>query len=221
MKALVRGTSVRLACALALAASVAAPHLVAQKASARASSSAPAQKLDEEYTRLIKEYTVDPRISTELVDHMPASATVPSPLKFFGRIPGTPDELTYSKDINRYYEALDKASDRITMWKIGQSEEGRDMVALIVADEATIKSLDKYKAALAQLADPRKLTDAQAKQLIATAKPVYYVTSGMHSPETGGPDRNVVHRRQRARHGSRPGRPAAAGGHAGLDGPWN
>ena len=40
------------------------------------------QKLDEEYTKLIKEYLQDPRITTELVDHMPASDTVPSPLKF-------------------------------------------------------------------------------------------------------------------------------------------
>src|ERR1035441_10869650 len=33
------------------------------------------QKMDEEYTKLIKEYLQDPRISTELVDHMPASDT--------------------------------------------------------------------------------------------------------------------------------------------------
>ena len=52
----------------------------------------------------------DPRISTELVDHMPASDTVPSPLKFLGRIPGKPGELTYASDINRYFEALAKAS---------------------------------------------------------------------------------------------------------------
>src|SRR5262245_61708898 len=63
-----------------------------------------AQKLDEEYTRLIKEYLQDARISTELVDHMPASETVPSPLKFLGRIPGKPGELTYARDIHRYYE---------------------------------------------------------------------------------------------------------------------
>ena len=65
------------------------------------------QKLDEEYTAKIKEYTQDPRISTELVDHLPASDTIPTPLKFFGRMPGTPGELTYAKDIHRYYEALD------------------------------------------------------------------------------------------------------------------
>jgi hypothetical protein len=60
------------------------------------------QKQDEEYTKKIKEYTQDPRISTELVDHLPASDSIPTPLKFFGRMPGTPGELTYAKDIQRY-----------------------------------------------------------------------------------------------------------------------
>ena len=146
------------------------------------------QKLDEEYTRRIKEYTQDPRIITELVDHLPASDTIPTPLKFFGRMPGTPGELTYAKDIQRYYEALDKASDRITMWTIGKTEEGRDMILLAVADEATIKQIDKYKGMLASLTDPRKTTEEQAQQLIRTAKPIYWVTSGMHSGETGGPE---------------------------------
>jgi hypothetical protein len=151
--------------------------------------SAPAQqKLDEEYTKLIKEYLNDPRVTTELVDHMPASATVPSPLKFLGRIPGKPGELTYAKDINRYYEALAKASPRAKFWKIGQTEEGRDQVILAIADEATIKSLDKYKGMLASLNDPRKTTEAQAREIIRTGKPLYWANSGIHSPETGGPE---------------------------------
>jgi hypothetical protein len=36
------------------------------------------------------------------VDHLPASATVPTPLKFHGRIVGTPGELTNAKDILQY-----------------------------------------------------------------------------------------------------------------------
>src|SRR5215210_465738 len=146
------------------------------------------QKVDEAYTAKIKEYLQDPRISTELVDHLPASGTVPTPLKFLGRIVGTPGELTYAKDIYRYYEAIDKASDRIAMWNIGKTEEGRDMVALAVADEATIKQIDKYKGMIASLTDPRRTTDDQAQQLIRTAKPIYWITSGMHSTETGGPE---------------------------------
>ena len=65
-----------------------------------------------------------PRITTELVDHMPASDTVPSPLKFLGRIPGKPGELTYAHDIQRYYEALAKASPRARFWKIGHHRRG-------------------------------------------------------------------------------------------------
>src|SRR5262245_39547151 len=71
-----------------------------------------AQRIDEEYTRTIRQNLQDPRITTELVDHLPASDTVPTPLKFLGRAVGTPGELTYAKDIHRYYEALAKASPR-------------------------------------------------------------------------------------------------------------
>jgi hypothetical protein len=146
------------------------------------------ERQDDEYNQLIAKYLQDPRISTELVDHMPASETVPSPLKFFGRIPGTPGELTYAKDIHRYYEALAQASPRARFWKIGQTEEGRDMVILAISDEATMKLLDKYKDMLGQLADPRKIDEEQARKLIHTAKPIYWVMSGVHSPETGGPE---------------------------------
>src|SRR5882724_5372137 len=149
---------------------------------------AAAQRIDQEYTRLIKEYLQDSRITTEYVDHMPASDTVPSPLKFLGRIPGKPGELTYAKDIHRYYEALAKASPRAKFWKIGQTEEGRDQVLLAIADEATIKDLDKYKEILAKLGDPRKVSEEQARELIKTGKPIYWATSGIHSPETGGPE---------------------------------
>jgi hypothetical protein len=146
------------------------------------------QKQDEEYTKLIKEYLTDSRVTTELVDHMPASASVPSPLKFLGRIPGKPGELTYAKDIERYYQELAKTSPRVRFWKLGQTEEGRDQVVIAIADEATLKNLDRYKTQLAALGDPRKTTEADAQAIIKTGKPIYWVTSGIHSPETGGPE---------------------------------
>src|SRR5438874_7749374 len=160
----------------------------ASRPAAQARQAAPRQKLDAEYTAKIKEYLQDPRITTELVDHLPASDTVPTPLRFLGHMPGTPGELTHATDIQRYFEALDKASDRISMWKIGRTEEGRDMVLLAVADEPTIKSIEKYKSMIAQLTDPRITSETQAQQLIRTAKPIYWFTSGMHSPEAGGPE---------------------------------
>ena len=67
-----------------LIALLALPAFAQKKAPAKSAvaDAAPApQKMDEEYTRLIKQYLQDSRVTTELVDHMPASDTVPSPLK--------------------------------------------------------------------------------------------------------------------------------------------
>ena len=63
----------------------------------------------EGYTKKIREYTSEP-FFTDLVDHLPASTTVPSPDKILGHIVGAPNFLTYSKDIYQYYDELAKAS---------------------------------------------------------------------------------------------------------------
>ncbi|HEX5437978.1 MAG TPA: M14 family zinc carboxypeptidase [Gemmatimonadaceae bacterium] len=154
----------------------------------RAQRATRAQPIDSAYTAQIRADLQDPRITTELVDHLPASKTVPTPLKVLGHIVGAPGVLDYASDIDRYFAALDKASDRVAMWKIGTTEEGRDIVLIAVADAATIKHLQQYRGMLNALTDPRKTSEAQAQRLIKTAKPIYWLTSGIHSPETGGPE---------------------------------
>lgn len=166
--------------AVALLSSVASLPAIAQDA--------PAQAQDTEYTKLIRDYLQDKRITTELVDHMPASATVPSPLKFFGRIPGKPGELTYAADIERYYRELARTSPRVRLITLGKTEEGRNMIALAVADEAALADLDQRKADLAALGDPRRTSEEQARAIIKDGKPIYWITSGIHSSETGGPE---------------------------------
>ncbi|HEX6693340.1 MAG TPA: M14 family zinc carboxypeptidase [Longimicrobiales bacterium] len=177
------------------ATAVALPSALSAQAAAQAARPVAAQPgrgvqaIDQEYTAKIAEYLTDPRISTELVDHLPASNTVPTPLKFFGRIVGTPGELTYAKDIHRYMEAVAKAAPaRAKYWTIGKTEEGRDMIVLAISDEETMRNLETYKDYLHSLTDARVTTDAQAQDIISRAKPIYYITSGMHSPERGGPE---------------------------------
>ena len=46
-----------------------------------------------------------------LVEEVSMHSTVPTPLKFHGRIVGTPGELTYAKDIHRYLEAIAKCTN--------------------------------------------------------------------------------------------------------------
>ena len=156
---------------------------------AGAAQSRSGQPIDQEYTRLIAEHLQDARITTELVDYLPASETVPTPLAFHGRIVGTPGELTYAADIHRYLRAIDEASPRATLWPIGVSEEGRETVLMAIADEETIARLEDYKGYLQELTDPRVTSEERAQALIdGVAKPIYWLISGMHSPETGGPE---------------------------------
>jgi len=162
--------------------------LAATSAAPSARQTRGAQRIDEEYTKLIREHSTEKRVMTELVDHLPASDTVPTPLKFLGYVPGTPGKLTYHAEIVRYLQALDKASDRVTLTVIGKSDEGRDMVSVAIADEATIRNLEKYKQITAQLSDPRKTSAEQARQLVATGKPIYYATGSIHTPELGSPE---------------------------------
>ena len=143
---------------------------------------------DAEYTRRIREATTDPQFSTPLVDHLPASAAVPSPLAFLGYIAGAPDRLTYAEDVYAYLRALAAASPRVKVFTIGHSEEGREMVAAAVADEATIAALGRYREITRRLADPRSVSEAEARALIAEGKSIYWLTGAMHSPETGSPE---------------------------------
>ncbi len=82
------------------------------------------QKIDKEYTDKILEYTTEKFFLTELVDHLPASDKVPSPLKILGTIIGAPDILHYTADINIYMRQLDKASPRVNVFTLGMSDEG-------------------------------------------------------------------------------------------------
>jgi hypothetical protein len=143
---------------------------------------------DDGYTQKIHEFTTDPSFLTDLVDHLPASATVPSPEKILGHIVGAPDVLTYSKDIYRYYDELAKATPRVRVFRVGKSEEGRDFLLVAVSDESNIAKLDELRGITAKLADPRKINEAEAQPLTATGKPFYWASGSIHSPESGSPE---------------------------------
>ena len=109
-------------------------------------SSATAPNPDPVFAEKVKEYTTEPYFSTELVDHLPLSDTVPSPQKVLGYVVGTPNKLTYTKDLHRYYRELDNASPRVRAFTAAEkSEEGKEQLLIAVGDESSIAKLDRYK----------------------------------------------------------------------------
>jgi len=149
----------------------------------------PNQPIDEEYTRKIREYTTEPFFLSSLVDYLPASATVPTPKAVLGDIAGARNNLPYSKEVYTYMRMLAKATPRVRVYSIGTTEEGREMIAVAVASESLFANLDRNKANLAKLADPRSINmdDAEAARIVEQTTPVYYITGTIHSPESGAP----------------------------------
>lgn len=147
------------------------------------------QPLNVEYTESILKNTTDKQFLTELVDHLPASARVPSPEKVLGYPIGTPNKLTYVKDQHRYYRELEKATTRVKTFAAPEkSEQGREQLLVVVGDDATIAKLNRYKEITAKLADPRSINDEIAKQLVAEGKAIYWASGSIHSNETGSPE---------------------------------
>ena len=146
------------------------------------------QAMDEEYARLVKEWTTAPEFMSPLVDHLPKAPGVPTTKDVLGYYAGAPKKLTRVADLGKYYRALAAASKRVKLLPLGTTDEGRECLVVAIADEETIRNLDTYKGYLAKLADPRGLSADQAKQIIAQAKPIYMFTGGLHSAETGPPE---------------------------------
>ncbi len=147
------------------------------------------QPIDQHYTEQIHKYTTEPEFLSPLVSYLPASKTVPTPEKVLGDVSGAPNMLPYAEDVYKYFRMLAAASPRVRVVTIGHTEEGREMIAVAIADERLLDQQQANDARLAQLADPRTIhmQDAVASKLIDQSWPVYYITGTIHSPETGAP----------------------------------
>jgi hypothetical protein len=145
--------------------------------------------INEAYSAEIKKNTTEPYFLTELVDHLPASDKVPSPDKVLGYSIGTPNKLTYIKDMYRYYRELERTTPRVRVFLAPEkSEEGKDQMLVLVSDEANLARLDRYKEITRKLADPRHMNDQEAQALVSEGKPFYWCSGSIHSPETGSPE---------------------------------
>jgi hypothetical protein len=143
---------------------------------------------DPDFADFVKKATTKPEFLSPLVDHLPKKAGVPSPKDVLGYHVGTEKKLTYVADQQRYFRALEKAlPGRVKTEVTGKTEEGRDVMVVFITSEANLKNLETNRQNTRKLADPRGLTEAQVRQLIAATKPHYHISAGLHSSETNPP----------------------------------
>src|ERR1700728_3993018 len=115
------------------------------------------QPVDQEYTEHIKKYTTQPYFNSPLTDYLPASKTVPTPAKVLGDVSGAPNMLPYAEDVYKYFRLLAASTPRVKVYAIGHTEEGREMIAVAIADEQVLARQKENDERLAKLADPRAI----------------------------------------------------------------
>ncbi len=179
----------RILTAIGLLAALSGSRLPAQTGATGQFARDPKQPVDQWYTDQIQKYTTGPSLNSTLTNYLPASKSVPTPAKVLGDVSGAPNMLPYAEDVYRYFRMLAAGTPRVKVFTIGHTEEGREMIAVAVADESLLSKAEENDERLAKLADPRSIgmNDSTAQTLLAQSVPVYYITGTIHSPETGAP----------------------------------
>ncbi|MEU3186680.1 M14 family zinc carboxypeptidase [Streptomyces sp. NPDC006923] len=128
--------------------------------------------------------------ATPLTDHDqqstgPRSGRIPAPADYFGTPIGTDGYLAQWSRMVPYFQLIGARSDRVKYEEIGKTTQGHPYVLLTISSPKNLANLDKLVATNARLADPRGLSEAEAKKLATKGKPFYYVQAGIHSTEVG------------------------------------
>ena len=110
-------------------------------------------------------------------------ADVPSPESHLGYKPGADFRLAAWPTVVDYFRKVAAASDRVVVRELGRSTEGRPLVVAIIAGEATIKDLDRYRKLQKAIADPGD-DDQANRRAVLESRPVVLITCSIHSNET-------------------------------------
>ena len=98
------------------------------------------QAMDEEYARLVKEWTTAPEFMSPLVDHLPKASGIPTVKDVLGYYAGAPKKLTRTAELGKLpHRALAAASKRVKLLPAGTTDEGRECLVVAIADEETIR----------------------------------------------------------------------------------
>lgn len=114
-----------------------------------------------------------------------AFAAIPSPEQFLGFKPGTAKKLATMQQIIDYFKILDAGSDRILVEEIGKTTNKNPFIVAYISSEENMKHLDLYKKYQQLLADPRKISDADAEKIIVAGKTIVMINCSIHATEIG------------------------------------
>jgi hypothetical protein len=121
-----------------------------------------------------------------------AFAQVPAPASILGHTPGDDFYLANYEEAIQYFHALAASSDRMKMFTVGKSTQGRDIEVGVISSPANLARLEEYKKEARQLATADGLDDASAHALARTARTIVHIDGGLHSSEVAGGQHSIA-----------------------------
>jgi len=117
-------------------------------------------------------------------DYDPAIPTVEQVLGY-----SSGERVTWHRNAVRYFEALAKAApERVAVSRYAQSWEGRELIYVVISSAQNMARIDDIKAGMQRLADPRKTSRSEAKEIIKNQPAVTWLSYGVHGNEISSTD---------------------------------
>ena len=94
-----------------------------------------------------------------------------------GFTPGEDGKVADWTQITDYFSRLDRASRRVQVQTVGESTQGRPLIAAFISAPENIDHLDKYRDIQRRLADPRLVASAaERERLLREGKTVVVIS---------------------------------------------
>ncbi|MEO8677954.1 MAG: M14 metallopeptidase family protein [Vicinamibacterales bacterium] len=125
-----------------------------------------------------------------------APSSIPAPEQYFGFKIGAEGELARYPKILEYFQLIARQTDRVKYEELGKTTMGNSYPLLRISSPQNLKNFDRLVEINRRLADPRGLSDAEARRLALEGKPFYFVYATIHSTEVSNGQAiiNIVHR---------------------------
>jgi Zinc carboxypeptidase len=121
-----------------------------------------------------------------------SGAQVPTPASVLGHTPGDDFYLADYEDTVKYFQALAAASDRIKMFTVGKTTQGRMIEIAVISSAENLAKLDDTKHTAGRLAHATDLNDDSARELSRSSKVIVHIDGGLHASEVAGPQHTMA-----------------------------
>lgn len=122
-------------------------------------------------------------LSVCLVITSAVNGQITPPEEFLGFKPGADFHLANYEQAMGYFELIAGQTDRMQIFDMGATSEGRRMKYAIISSEENMANLDRYKEITRRLSLVRGVSEDEAQSLADEGKAIVWIDGGLHATE--------------------------------------